>query len=85
VLSKDDIKETLMDNLAWTDRESSKAIGKAAIDMLFRWIEVEITARRSLIAEMNFHTALILQDSSPSARACRAASCRCTARRLKTF
>jgi|TARA_Y100000310_G_scaffold257703_2_gene265847 hypothetical protein len=58
VLSKDDIKETLMDNLAWTDRASSMALGKAAIDLLFRWIAVEIAAKRSLIAEMNFHAHL---------------------------
>jgi predicted kinase len=53
-VSKDDIKETLFDSLGWKDREWSKRLGAAAIQLMYYFIEAQLQAGRSLIAESNF-------------------------------
>jgi len=57
-LSKDTIKEVLFDTLGWRDREWSQKLGRASMEMLFTWAEVELAAGRSFIIEANFHTGL---------------------------
>jgi predicted kinase len=54
LLAKDDIKERLFDSLGWSDREWSKKLGRATFDLLFYFIEVELRAGHSLIAEARF-------------------------------
>jgi predicted kinase len=57
-LSKDTIKEVLFDTLGWSDRERSKQLGRASMELLFTWAEVELAAGRSFVIEANFHAAL---------------------------
>ena len=54
LITKDGIKERLFDSLGWSDREWSKKLGKATFDLLFYFIEVELRAGHSLIAEARF-------------------------------
>ncbi len=53
-VSKDGIKEALFDSLGWKDREWSKRLGAAAIQLMYYVIEAQLRAGRSLIAESNF-------------------------------
>ena len=55
VLGKDMLKELLFDTLGWQDREWSRALGRASIELLFQFVETQLTARRSCIVESNFH------------------------------
>jgi predicted kinase len=54
VMGKDTPKELLFDTLGWQDRERSRAYGRASIELLFQFIETQLTARRSCIVESNF-------------------------------
>jgi len=54
LIAKDDIKERLFDSLGWSDREWSKKLGRATFDLLFYFIELEISAGRSLMVEARF-------------------------------
>ncbi|MBN1218535.1 MAG: AAA family ATPase [Anaerolineae bacterium] len=51
---KDGIKEILFENLGWKDREWSKKLGWASIDLLYYFIGVQLAAGRSCIVESNF-------------------------------
>ncbi len=53
-LGKDDIKEMLFDSLGWVDREWSKKLGRASIEILFHVLENELKARCSLVVETAF-------------------------------
>ena len=53
-LGKDDIKEALFDILGWGDREWSRKLGHASIEVLFRILEVQLAANVSLLAETAF-------------------------------
>ena len=55
LISRDSIKETLFDTLGWSDREWSKRLGLASIELLFKLIEVQLEARKTLVAESNFY------------------------------
>lgn len=54
LLAKDAIKERLFDSLGWSDREWSKKLGRATFHLLFYFIEIELAAGHSLIAEARF-------------------------------
>ena len=58
VLGKDMLKELLFYTLGWQDREWSRALGRASIELLFQFVETQLTARRSCIVESNFHADL---------------------------
>ena len=53
-LSKDLIKEKLFDTLGWSDREWSRKLGIASIEVLYLLTEMELEAGRSFIVESNF-------------------------------
>ena len=55
VVHKDDIKERLFDRLGWkTDRQWSKLLSLASFDLLYYFIDAQLNAGQSLIAEANF-------------------------------
>ena len=58
VMGKDTLKELLFDTLGWQDRERSRAFGRASIELLFQFVETQLTARRSCIVESNFRADL---------------------------
>ena len=51
---KDGFKELLFDSIDWKDREWSKKIGYASVDLLFNAAEVLLGSGRSLVLESNF-------------------------------
>jgi predicted kinase len=53
-LGKDLIKESLFDTLGAGDREWSKKLGRATIELLFVLMERELEAGRSFLVECNF-------------------------------
>ena len=55
VISKDRIKESLFDSLGWSDREWSKKLGLASVELQLEIIEAELQVGRSLLAENAFH------------------------------
>jgi predicted kinase len=57
VMTKDTIKETLFDNLGWSDRAWSKRLGGASAEVLYTFAEAQLQAGRSCIVEANFSTA----------------------------
>ncbi|HKP51899.1 MAG TPA: ATP-binding protein [Chloroflexia bacterium] len=57
-LSKDRIKELLFDTLGVGDREWSKKLGAATMELLFMLAETELAAGRSFLLEANFRPAL---------------------------
>ncbi len=54
LMSKDMCKELLFDTLGWKDREWSKKLGWASIELVFQFLEAQLIARRSCIVESNF-------------------------------
>lgn len=57
-LSKDRIKESLFDTLGWGDREWSRKLGRATMQLLYLSVEIELAAGRSFIVESNFKSEL---------------------------
>ncbi|MHA1991397.1 MAG: AAA family ATPase [Candidatus Hodarchaeales archaeon] len=55
-ISKDSIKESLFDSLGWHDREWSKKIGMASVNLLYKYLESNLVAKRSIIIENAFIT-----------------------------
>jgi 2-phosphoglycerate kinase len=55
VFSKDSLKVILFDNLGWKDRQWSKEVGKASIDILDYIIEENLKVGNSLVIENVFH------------------------------
>ncbi len=53
-ISKDAIKESLFNDLGWSDREWSKKLGGATYSILYYFIEQLLSANTSFIAESNF-------------------------------
>lgn len=53
-ITKDGIKEALLDALGRVDRESSERIGRGSWEVLWHLLEVEVAARRSALFEGNF-------------------------------
>ena len=54
LMSKDMYKELLFDTLGWKDRAWSRKLGWVSIVLLFQFLEAQLAARRSCIAESNF-------------------------------
>ena len=54
LMSRDDIKEQLFDCLGWSDREWSKRLGGVSWDLLYWFIETQLTAGQSCVVESNF-------------------------------
>jgi predicted kinase len=54
LITKDDIKERLFDNLGWSDRPWSRKLGYATYEIMFYVIESLISKHISLVAESNF-------------------------------
>jgi len=52
---KDQFKEILYEHLGYSDRGRSQELGAASYELLYYFIEVQLKAGRSLIAEANFH------------------------------
>jgi cytidylate kinase len=55
-LSKDTIKESLFDTLGWNDREWSKKIGIASINLLYKYLESNLDAKNPVVIENAFIT-----------------------------
>ncbi|HLZ59254.1 MAG TPA: ATP-binding protein [Ktedonosporobacter sp.] len=53
-LHKDELKEMLFDTLGWSDRAWSRKLGIATYALLFSFIETQLKAGKSFIAESNF-------------------------------
>src|SRR5919204_5239031 len=53
-LGKDLIKESLFDTLGVGDREWSRKLGRATVELLFVLMESELAAGRSFLVECNF-------------------------------
>lgn len=58
LLVKDDIKELLFDYLGSRDREWSKKLGHATVELLYHMIGVQLAAGQSMIVECNFDNEL---------------------------
>ena len=54
LISKDRIKEILFDTLGWSDREWSRKLGAATMELLYSYMEIELAAGRSFVVECNF-------------------------------
>jgi predicted kinase len=55
LVAKDDIKESLFDSLGAKDRAWSKQLGQATYELIYYFVETQLTAGRSLIVESNFN------------------------------
>jgi predicted kinase len=54
LMCKDTIKETLFEVLGVTDRAGSKRLGGASMEVLYTFIEAQLAAGQSCVAEGNF-------------------------------
>ena len=54
LMTKDGIKELLFDALGWKDREWSKQLSQASVELLLYFAESQLAAGNSLIIECNF-------------------------------
>ncbi|HEV7235829.1 MAG TPA: AAA family ATPase [Ktedonobacteraceae bacterium] len=55
LVTKDGIKELLFETLGCADLTWSKSLGASSFEVLYYFIDAELRAGRSLIAEGNFH------------------------------
>jgi predicted kinase len=55
MVSKDALKESLFNSLGHSDREWSRRLGRASMGLLFDFVEIQLAAGRSVIAESNFY------------------------------
>lgn len=53
-ISRDDIKESLFDDLGWSDREWSRKLGMASYSVLYYFIESLLKSNKSFVVESNF-------------------------------
>ena len=56
--SKDSIREVLFNRLGWKDREWAQLLGRASIDLMFHFAEVQLEAGHSFILDNAFDPAL---------------------------
>jgi predicted kinase len=56
LVGRDDIKERLFESLGWSDREWSKRLGIASWDLLYWFVETQLTAAQSCVIESNFNS-----------------------------
>ena len=54
LLTKDEIKETLFDQLGWGDREWSRRLGRAAVALLLQFLRAHAAAGLPCVIESNF-------------------------------
>ena len=83
LISKDDIKELLFDQLGWSDREQSKRFGGAAWELLWLMTERTLTGNGSLAIESSFFIEPTFRKLSEwrATRALRIVELHCTADR----
>jgi predicted kinase len=55
LMTKDGIKEQLFNTLGWKDRDWSKQLSQASVELLLYFTETQLAAGNSLIIECNFH------------------------------
>jgi predicted kinase len=55
VISKDSIKEVLFDQLGWQDREWSKMLGRASVELMYYFAQVQLELGKSVILDNAFH------------------------------
>jgi diadenosine tetraphosphate (Ap4A) HIT family hydrolase/predicted kinase len=65
IISKDGIREVLFEQLGWKDRAWAQMLGRATIDLMFYFAEMQLEAGRSLILDNAFDPSL----SAPRFRA----------------
>jgi predicted kinase len=58
LMTKDGIKELLFDALGWKDRDWSKQLSQASVELLLYFAESQLAAGNSLIIECNFQSHL---------------------------
>ena len=58
VISKDGIKEILFDELGWRDREWSRTLGRASVELLYYFAAIQLEAGISAILDNAFHREL---------------------------
>jgi predicted kinase len=56
-ITKDGIKEALFDSLGVGDRAWSQRLGLTSYELIFRFLEIELRAARSVAVEANFNSA----------------------------
>ncbi len=54
LVSRDDIKEVLFDNLGWKDRDWSKKLGIASWHLLYYFVDLLLATRQSFVVENYF-------------------------------
>lgn len=65
VISKDRIKEVLFNELGWRDREWSKTLGRASVELMYYFAKSQLENGNSVILDNAFHPDL----ASPKLRA----------------
>lgn len=55
VLSKDEIKEVLFEQLGWRDREWSRTLGRASVELMYLHAQTQLEANKSVILDNAFH------------------------------
>ncbi|MFZ0545664.1 MAG: AAA family ATPase [Candidatus Promineifilaceae bacterium] len=55
VISKDNIKEVLFEQLGWRDREWSKMLGRASVELMYHFAQTQLEADQSVVLENAFH------------------------------
>ncbi len=55
VISKDSIKEILFEEIGWRDREWSKMLGRASVELMYHYAQTQLKADKSVILDNAFH------------------------------
>jgi hypothetical protein len=55
LIEKDGFKEILFNTLGWSDREWSKRLGHASLELIFYVLRSHLTTHQPLIIDCNFH------------------------------
>jgi len=63
VVSKDSIREVLFERLGWKDRPWAQLLGRASVDLMFRFAQAQLEAGRPLILDNAFDPALSVPRS----------------------
>ena len=58
VFSKDSVKEVLFNELGWRDREWSKMLGRASVELLYHLAQTQLEVGKSVILDNAFHPEL---------------------------
>jgi predicted kinase len=57
-VSKDNVREVLFDRLGWKDRNWAQTLGRASVDVMFYFAELQLQAGCSLILDNSFDPSL---------------------------